>query len=237
MVVGDSNVFLVKLETIAGVNLSYANYAAFIADGWALTFKDINNATLTVTYTVTDLGSGIHLVKFLQQSGVYYVYLTVPAAYYSSALGFSEEGLVYDTNYIGSILLSNSDIVYENDTNSGYDFSYIDGDSIKETVQITENALVRIGAANLAACTIVCGVKDFATKNSADSPNATLTTAITSDTSGNRFISIYANTFPSALALGTGETEKTFVFDVALTYSGKTYTGARGFIKISKKAD
>jgi hypothetical protein len=174
---------------------------------------------------------------FPLQSGVFYAYLTIPVTYYSSALGFGDEGLVYDTNYIGSILLSNSDIVYENDTNSGYDFDYIDGDSIKETVQITENALARIGAANLAACTIACGVKDFATKNSADSPNATLTTAITSDTSGNRYISIYANTFPSALALGTGESEKKFVFDVALTYSGKTYTGARGFITIEKKAD
>jgi hypothetical protein len=236
MQVSETKTVLIRLETEAGVASSYASKALFEAAGGAIAFYN-STGSLTVTYTLSAISNGIHKIQYALPAGQYWAVLTAPTGEVSNAYGWTDEGFIYDTDYIGSLLTSGDiDLTTLTDTTSIYEFEYISGNSIKEIVSISENALTRLGAANLAACTITCSCKDHALKDDDEAADFTLTTAVVTDSSGDRTVRIYADTFPVGAALPDDVNSKTFIFNVDLVYSGKKYTGASGTLTITKKS-
>lgn len=239
-ITGDTVPQALFLYGVTGDPVNYATKAAFLADGWALTWYDKNDVVLASqpTYAL-DVGdvNGRHLVSFIKPADAFTVKVTRPSILHGhTPLEFDGEGLPYDDRTIGSLIVAASGLPVSNDSTSST-AEVFHGDSLRFDFSVTENALVRIGAANLAACTMAAEIKRTSIDSSTAADVATLIETIISDISGTRTVRGSLDAFPAILAPPTGgQTTLSCRADLRLTNGAKTITAATIAVTVKWKA-
>lgn len=206
-VVGIYEGLITNLSTIAtGAALDYASKAAFLSDGWLLTWMDVDGVDL-VSQPTWDLvrsdTDGDHQFKAEVPYDWWRAKLTVPAGKYATATNWTGRGTNYGNDDIGGMIASAGTIALSPTATSDTATMY-DGDSLKFTVSVTEAALTLIGAASLAACDTRRAYIKLDTTAAGAAPTVDytdLTVTILTDTSGDRTLSITKDAFPTALAV------------------------------------
>lgn len=206
-VVGIYDGLVTNLSTIAtGAALDYASKAAFLSDGWLLTWMDVDGVDLASQPTwdlVRSDTDGDHQFKAEVPYGWYRSKLTVPAGKYATVTNWIGRGTNYGNDDIGGMIAS-AGAVTVTPTVTSDTATMFDGDSLDFDVSVTESALASIGAASLAACdTRRAYIKlDSTAAGAAPTVDYTdLTVTILTDTSGDRTLSITKDAFPTALAV------------------------------------
>lgn len=219
-VVGINEILATNLSVLAtGAALDYASKAAFQGAGFDLTWLDEDGVAL-VSQPTWDLvrsdTNGDHFFQAEVVLGAYAVRMTVPATAYSTVTIWTGRGTAYGVDDLGGMIASTGSVTLTPTVTSA-DAEMFDGDSVDVSMSVTEAALTSIGAASLTACDTVRAYIKLDSANSGAAPTVdytSLTTAITSDSSGNRVVRVTANAFPAALAI-TG-TEKSLSAKVML---------------------
>jgi len=135
---------------------------------------------------------------------------------------WADQVTVYGIDSIGA-LISTTSAVPATDFSTSSQSEIFHGDSLQFDLSVSESALLALGAASLAAIdTLACGVK-LTSRNSADAQDATLSTAIVSDTSGNRVVRVNLDAFPAALAIATALQSVSARVDLRATEGTKTF--------------
>jgi hypothetical protein len=236
---GETDCQALYLETDAGVAATYADKTAFLAAGYALTFRDIANAALSPqpTWTIPTTGVGKrHLISFTVPDGVFTCGVTLPSGKTCSPVEFSGEGTAYDVDSVGGLIVSSNGVTVT-PTRTDSTASMFDGDSIDLSFSVTEAALTSIGATSLADCTTrAAEIKLDTLDSSAAASVATLVETITTDTSGTRIIRATLDTFPSALAVAASTKSTSATAHLRLTKSTKTIIAAEIKLTINWKA-
>ena len=240
-IVGDTVPQALYLYDASGAPQSYGTYAALIADGWSITFYDQTGVAISSQPTITLPVAGVlgrNQIAYVLPSGTWTAKVIHSNALYAAAPAeFSSEGFAYDIDSIGSLIATSSGVAISETAFSATHEMY-DGNSIYVSCSIPDAALSAIGAASLAAVdTITAQIKI----DSIDSDNAAtvtgLTTAITSDSVGNRVVLVTLAAFPAGLAVPDGGQQSlACTLHVKLTEGTKIITANSTHITIKWKA-
>ena len=206
--VGINDILVTNLSVLAtGVARDFADKTAFQAGGYDFTWYDEDGVALASQPTWDQTRSetnGDHFFYYEVPLGAFSIRLTVPATDYASVALWTGRGTSYGIDDLGGMIASTGSVTLTPTVTSA-DAEMFDGDSIDVSMSVTEAALTSIGAASLAACDTVRAYIKLDSTNSGAAPTVdytSLTTAITSDTSGNRVVRVTANAFPAAIAIG-----------------------------------
>lgn len=206
MITGDTIAKVVYLQTLSGRGLSYANKAAFQADGWDLSWTDTSAVALTSQPTwsiAVESGNtrGKHLITYTVPSGVGIAKLTVPG-WASDPGAWIVEGQAYDEDSIAGVILTSQGTPGVQSAADGDLGDVVMGDSWHSGVlTVPLGKISPFGYSDLSGMTLSCGLKQDPTTTvvaSSTSPNLYTTIISTSD----RTVSAQWKTFPSAMNLG-----------------------------------
>ncbi len=224
----------------AGVPLVYANKAAFTGAGWNLSWQDDDGVALASqpTYTLSaGEATGRHVVGFSPPIDAWTVKITKPSTYRSDPWEFSGEATVYSLDDIFGAFVSGSGEAITETTTTG-DVDIYDGNSIVIDLSVLEAALTAVGATSLADCTTLLAEIKLLSLNSDDPATVSaLTESILSDTSGDRVVRAYVNTFPSELAVPDDVQTLAARCDLRITKGALTITAAIRNVTIRWKAN
>jgi hypothetical protein len=147
---------------------------------------------------------------------------------------FVDDIQVYDMDALAGLFISSSSVTVSPTASSGT-ATIFHGDTIQVDMPVNESSLTALGAASLAAIdTLACGVK-LTSNDSGDAQDATLTTSIISDTSGNRIVRATA-AFPAILAVPDGQRQVDARIDLRATEGTKTFIIATVALTVNWKA-
>jgi hypothetical protein len=226
---------------ISSAPVNYSNKTTFQAAGWDLTWQDANGTNLSPQPTWSlpiagDATTGRHLIKYEDPSGPYTIKITKPANGESTPTEVTGEGFSYDDNSIGAAIATSSGTVIT-ETATSTAVPMFDGDSIYLTFSVPEAALVQIGATSLANCdTMAAEIKLDASDSSAAPEVTTPVETIVSDVVNIRTVRAIVATFPSVLAVITGQRSRAATAHLRLTKGGNTIIAAEIKITINWKA-
>ncbi len=230
--VGHNDTLWTNLSVLAtGVAQDFANKAAMVSAGYALTWYDDLGVALASQPTwdmVRSETDGDHELSYAVPLGSYAIRMTVPATDYATFALWNGIGYAYGLDDIGGFIATSGSVAITPTTT--FDSATIyDGDSFDVTVSITESALLTIGAASLAACdTKLATIKlDSAESGAAPTvPSTDLTVTILTDTSGDRTIRITKDVFPTAIAVMNNTRSTACTLQLSLGEGTKVITAA-----------
>jgi hypothetical protein len=240
MIIGESVPRTIFVQNDSGAFVSYANYAAFQAAGFAITFYGPNGVALasqpTITLPVAG-ANGRHQFAFTMPSGIWTAYVSGSnPLLFATPVEFYDEGTIYDIDAVGSSIATSSGVAIS-DTTFTNSVEMFDGNSIDISCSVADSALAKIGAANLAACTLLAEIKLNSLDSSVAASVGTLAETITSDTSGNRVVRVTLDTFPAALAVPAGSQQSVqATLQLKLTNGAKSITANATQITVRWKA-
>lgn len=242
--VGSTDTLWTNLSVLAtGVARDYADTAAFLAAGYALTWYDEDGVALASQPTYSLIRSetnGDHLFQYEVPLGAFAVRMTVPATDYASIALWNGRGYSYSIDDLGGMIASTGSVVLS-ETATSTEYVLYDGDSVlAEGIVIPEAALTAIGAASLAACDSRKAFIKLSTADSNDAPtvpDTDLTVSITTDASNNRVVAVTCDNFPNALGVPDDTTSVSAVLMVVLTEGTKQITAAVVQLTIRWTAD
>lgn len=244
MITGDTVVKLLKLETLAGQALSYADKTAFQAGGWDITWRDTSGTALSSqpTWTISDEGSGWHRVVFTVPSGVSWAEPTVPG-WANDVPRWGQEGQTYDEDSIAGLLQTSQGVPTVTSAADGDLGDVVMGDSwCSPTVTVPLGKISCFGYTDLSGMTLTGGLKQdpsttAVTGTSTTSPN--LYTTIVSVT--DRTVTAAWITFPTAMNLGATASDlgaDWFLdFQLKHTASGRIITPLRYKLRVVWQRD
>jgi hypothetical protein len=240
MIIGESVPRAVYVQNISGQFISYSSYAQLQAAGIAVTFHDSVGVVLASQPTITMPFAGVngrHQLSYVMPPGIWTAKVTSAAAFLLvSPVEFDGEGTVYDIDAVGSSIATSSGVAIS-DTTFTNSVEMFDGNSIDISCSVADSALAKIGAANLAACTLLAEIKLNSLDSSVASSVAVLTETITSDTSGNRVVRVVLDAFPAALAVPAGSQQSVqATLQLKLTNGAKSITANATQITVRWKA-
>ena len=239
MIAGDTVTKTIYLQTLSGRGLSYANKAAFQADGWDISWLDTSNTALTSQPTwsiAVDSGNtrGKHYVTFTVPSGVATADVTVPG-WASDPGAWTTEGQAYDEDAIAGLLQTAQGVPGVQSATDGDLGDVVDGDAWQSgTLTVPLGKLTPFGYSDLSGMTISAKLKQDPTT----SPVAISSSIV--DASA-RTVKAYWDSFPAAMALDGTATNlsQTWYLDIQLkhTVSGRIITGLRYTLKVVWQRD
>jgi hypothetical protein len=191
------------IRTDAGVAVSYATKAAFVAAGWDIVWQDSDGVALDdqPTWTLSVGSAGRHVIGFTNPAGQWTAKITQLAANFSNPLEFSGEGLANDADTLYATLVGSLGVPATDVTTDG-EVRIFDGDSLRIDFTVLETALAYVGADSLADCDELTAALKLDTENSDDDADLdTFTPTIISDTSGSRSVRVDEDAFPATLAV------------------------------------
>lgn len=229
MITGQTIPRTIYLQSASGAPLTFATYAAFLAAGFSIIFYSNTGSPLASQPTITLPLPGVlgrHQFAYVMPSGTWTAKVssvdptlsTIPAE-------FDGEGAAYDLASIGGSIATSSGVSITDTASSGTATIY-DGNSISISCIVPESALVAVGAASLAACSLLTSeIKLNSADSSAAAAVTTLIETITSDVSGNRVVKCTLDAFPSALAVPAGSQQTlSATLHLRITNGTKTIT-------------
>lgn len=227
MITGDTIVKLIKLETLAGRALSYADKTAFQAAGFDLSWRDTAGAALSSqpTWTIAEevSNTGWHRVTYVVPAGVSYVRPTVPG-WAADVPRWGNEGQTYDEDSLAGLYLTAQGVPGVNSAADGTLGDVVMGDSFATgTLYIPLGKLSKFGYAfaDLASgWTISAGLRDTPTATGYVVSGVTATLGATASTDG--AFSVSWVTFPSQLNLTTEESKQWYM-DVQLKRTSSSH--------------
>jgi hypothetical protein len=210
---GSPILFDIALFDPSYTGLSYANYAAFTAAGWTLTFIDMATGiavtpTLTATMTPVAGVSGRHSVQVTLTTASWTVRITPPTVFHAFTVlpTATWTGEQYDTDSIYSRLNSVFGVVSATSVPGATLNQLVEGDSYSCTVTIPASYLTaRVGWTDLSG-TVLDGTIRSPSDDGTGTVRATLTegTYLTHNANLLAF-DIAWSTFPSGMVLTTPE--------------------------------
>lgn len=147
---GDSVSLPIRLVDATDTAQTYVNAAAFTGAGWALTwYKDGTALSSQPTYTITNIGSGLHFITFTLSTGFDTIFVTRPAGYYSDPAYFAYCSDTYDWGSIASLLTTSVGSPINNSRSTTYDWQMIEGDAFQKDMIVPTAALSDFGYTDL----------------------------------------------------------------------------------------
>ncbi len=248
---GDQDAEAIFLETDGGVVQAYANYAAFIADGWSLTWVDMDGVALSSqpSYTIAHDGTsrGRHVVVFLIPSEASFMRINNPTGYRSDPAVIPFKMSTADEDTVVGLITSAVGTPVNQSRQNVYDFDNVEGDSFRKEVTIPLAALTDYGYADLAdigaaAWTVACLARKPENRI-AVSPDFTITAAITDKTNRVVTLSFAAATSGAIISASDGtKSSQDFYYDVQIVSpvgapspAPVKITGVRGTITVKRQ--
>ena len=230
--VGHNDTIWTNLSVLAtGVPQDFADKAAMVSAGYALTGYDETGTALGVAVTwdmERSETNGDHLLSYAVPLGAFALRLTVPVADYASVALWNGIGYIYGPDDLGSLIATTGSITLTPTTTSD-DAEMFDGDSISVVMRVTEAALTAAGAASLAACDTLRAYIKLDSVDSGAAPTVDytdLTVTILTDSSGDRTVRVTKDAFPTALAITDAAKSLTCKVQLELGESTKLITAA-----------
>lgn len=233
MSAGDPTPRYCQLLSTFGSPLAYASAAAFLAAGWALTFKDATTgAALSPqpSWEIAAESAGLHRVLVAAEPSVpWYGVITQAPGGFTPQLVLTGLGEAYSNSDLATLILA----AYGTGTagtvavTSGRLEDWTEGDVLYRTgLEIPQWALDAVGAADLSAVdAIQAGLKrPFPTAESAAAQASSLTCTATDVP--NRIVKL-DNAWVPALAVGTGNERVAYKVEIALKKGARRITAAR----------
>lgn len=219
MLAGDTIGKVIYLQTLSGRALSYANKAAFQADGWDISWIDTGAAAISSqpTWSITDLTGGRHLVTYTVPSGVAIAKPTVPG-WASDPGTWAIEGQAYDEDSLAGLLQTAQGTPGVQSATDGDLGDVVMGDSWHSGVlTVPLGKISNFGYSTLTGMTISAAFK----RDPSDTPVTSGVTA-TIVSAAARTVSVSWTTFPTAMNLGSGANDLSakWFLDVQLANSG-----------------
>jgi hypothetical protein len=219
MITGDTIVKLIKLETLSGRALSYANKTAFQAAGFDLSWRDNAGAALSSqpTWTIAEevANTGWHRVAYTVPAGISYVRPTVPG-WAADVPRWGVEGQTYDEDTIAGLLLTAQGVPGVNSAADGTLGDVVEGDSFATgTLYIPLGKLTKFGYsyADLASgWTISAALKTVNSGTAITVSGAAFGGTVATDGA----FTLGWTAFPSGMTLDTTEDQKQWYVDVQL---------------------
>jgi len=219
MIAGDTIGKVVYLQTLAGLPLSYANKAAFQADGWDISWVDTTGTALTSqpTWTVVNLSNGRHLIGYTVPSGVGIAKPTVPSTYTDPGT-WAVEGQSYDEDSLAALMLTSQGTPTVQSATDGDLGDVVMGDSWHSgTLTVPAGKISNFGYTTLSGFTISAAFKQ-------DPSQSPITSGITATILSNSGLtcSVSWDTFPTGMNLSSGSSDLSaqWYLDVQLKNSG-----------------
>ncbi len=245
MITGDTIAKTVYLQTLSGRGLSYANKAAFQADGWDLSWTDTSAVALTSQPTwsiAVESGNtrGKHLVTYTVPSGVGISKFTVPG-WASDPGAFAVEGQAYDEDSLAGLVLTSQGVPGVQSAADGDLGDVVMGDSWSSgTITVPLGKISPFGYSTLVGMTLSAGYKqDPSTVALVSTTSPALYTTIIDATA----LTVKAEwlTFPTALNLGSTSSDlgADWYMDLQLkhTASGRIMTVGRYKLRVLWQRD
>lgn len=128
---GDTVDVPIYLETLAGAPATYANYAAFIAATWSITwYQGATALSSQPTYTVVPIGStGVHAITFILPYGVTHFQVSAPATHRSDPFIVPLITGYADIDSVDSRIAPTIGTPVANSSLITYDFTSVEGDN------------------------------------------------------------------------------------------------------------
>lgn len=209
MITGDTIAKVVYLQTLSGRGLSYANKAAFQADGWDLSWTDTSAVALTSQPTwsiAVESGNtrGKHLVTYTAPSGVGIAKATVPG-WASDPGAWIVEGQAYDEDSIAGLILTSQGTPGVQSAADGDLGDVVMGDSWHSgTLTVPLGKISPFGYSDLTGMTLTAGLKQDPTTSAILATSATSPAPYTTIVDATaRTVSLQWITFPTAMNLGS----------------------------------
>lgn len=201
---GDTVSIPLRLETLAGLALSYASLAAFNADGWAIVFRQAGAALAsppTVALTADPTIAGLHYATFLLPAGVDTMAITGPVTYRVDNSAWLLITPNNDEDAISAQLASAAATPVAVARLNQYDWTVTEGDSFLKGMSWPSASLSDFGYADFSSLTwSLTGAVRSLTDTSTSTPAAVLKAEIVSTT----LLTITAGwggAFPAGLAM------------------------------------
>lgn len=220
MIAGDTVVKVVYLQTLSGRGLSYANKAAFQADGWDISWVDTTITALTSqpTWTIAvESGNtrGKHNIVYTVPSGVSVAKVTVPG-WATDPGAWSLEGQTYDEDSIAGTILTSQGTPGVQSATDGDLGDVVDGDSWNSGtlyIPLGKLSVFGYGFSDLASgWTISAGLKSDPSDTQLTGATATFGATVATDGA----VSVGWTTFLTGMALASTERSKDWFLDVQL---------------------
>ncbi len=243
MIAGDTVAKVIYLQTLSGRALSYANKAAFQADGWDVTWRDTDADAISSqpTWTIEPSGTnGRHVIEYTVPSGVALAMPTVPAWALDPGT-WATEGQAYDEDSMAGLFLTAQGVPGVQSAADGDLGDVVMGDSWHSGVlTVPLGKISPFGYSDLTGMTLTAGLKqDPTTTVVASSTTPNLYTTII-DASA-RTVSAQWITFPTAMNLGSDadDLSATWMIDLQLkhTVSGRIITPLRYSLRVVWQRD
>lgn len=234
--------------------LSYADAAAFSADGWTLKYLLGGAVAVLGTFTCAAIAGdpGLHAFTFTHQAGEETITIVPPSSvHFSSPRIFAGEAETFDIDGIASLLTSSSGTPVSSARAIQTDYEITEGDSFLREITVPAAALADFGFSDLTGTWIAAASVRLPsdTSNTQPPPGGAAITCVIKDAAA-RIISISWPAYPAAMALSAADissgskafnydaqlrTTKLFAITAVSTGAGGTFTIAgdqRRFLRV-----